>query len=85
MRRCFGAETDVVLFGSRVRDDARGGDIDLLVETDRSSHDWVSKKVSAIAEIQEAIGEQKIDVVVCARGGDDRLVVREALKNGVRL
>ena len=31
----FGADTTVPLFGSRVDDTQRGGDIELLIETDR--------------------------------------------------
>jgi predicted nucleotidyltransferase len=34
-RELLGADARVWLFGSRVRDDVRGGDIDLPVEADR--------------------------------------------------
>ncbi len=49
------------LFGSRVDDSARGGDIDLLVESETISF---SDKLSILAAIKARIGDQKIDLVI---------------------
>ena len=38
VREVFGVEANVKLFGSRINDDARSGDIDLLVELPPISH-----------------------------------------------
>jgi uncharacterized protein len=52
----------VLLFGSRVDDAKRGGDIDLLVLAN-TQPDWRLKwRISD--DIQQRIGEQKIDVVI---------------------
>lgn len=51
----------VYLFGSRSNDNARGGDLDLLVlsETIR-----ISERLDILAELHRKLGEQKIDLVV---------------------
>lgn len=65
----FGADAVVRLFGSRVRDDLRGGDIDLLVEVE------ASMATEALADrfrdrLFERIDEQKVDVVFAPRSGE---------------
>jgi predicted nucleotidyltransferase len=60
----FGAQAKVWLFGSRVDDSKRGGDIDLYVEMDTPIKDRILKACRMNAEIQTALGEQKIDIVV---------------------
>jgi len=62
-RKCFGMETKVFLFGSRVDDSLRGGDIDLFIHNDKSSQLNLETKVCFLAEIKTKIGDQKIDVV----------------------
>lgn len=51
----------VFLFGSRVDDMAKGGDIDLLVE---SQSIGFSEKIEILAAIKAIIGEQKIDLIL---------------------
>jgi len=62
----FGKSTEVFLFGSRVDDSKRGGDIDLYIvphsKDDRSN--LFSKKISFLTQLKSVIGEQKIDVLM---------------------
>ena len=61
----FGAEAVVRLFGSRTDDNQRGGDIDLLIETQQSDVDkLVRAELSMLADLQAQLGEQKIDVLL---------------------
>ena len=53
--------TDVYLFGSRVDDSKRGGDIDILIIGD-AERDYDKLRGIRI-ELNNRLGEQKIDVV----------------------
>lgn len=57
------------LFGSRTKDNLKGGDIDLLlIVPDKTSYQEVAlKKVSILIEIQNRIGEQKIDLTLATK------------------
>ena len=82
----FGENTRISLFGSRVDETKRGGDIDLLVVSNQPSGQAFRSKIKAICQIQMKIGEQKIDMVVTSDPENDtRLVVKEATKYGVVL
>ena len=61
----FGAEAHVWLFGSRVDDQAKGGDIDLYIEPSTSdAADLIAAKLQFLCDLHKKIGEQKIDVVL---------------------
>ncbi|MEA1917722.1 MAG: nucleotidyltransferase domain-containing protein [Campylobacterota bacterium] len=51
------------LFGSRIDDKKKGGDIDLYIETNSDDYSY-SKLLDFNASVQAEIGEQKIDIVV---------------------
>jgi len=51
------------LFGSRVDDTKKGGDIDLYIETKSSEYSY-SKLLDFNSSLQADIGEQKIDIIV---------------------
>jgi predicted nucleotidyltransferase len=60
----FGAEARVRLFGSRLDDSARGGDIDLLVEPGLPIAEPERKRLELVARLQIRMGDQPIDVLV---------------------
>lgn len=83
--QAFGADVGVWLFGSRADDHKKGGDIDLLVHPSMSAMDHVlMRKINMMIQIEQLIGEQKIDIVVEAPF-DTRPIVKIAHDTGVRL
>ena len=78
----------VLLFGSRVDDARRGGDIDLLVEPPTPVNALLAADLSRrlAARLYRLIGERRIDIVVAAASeADDRLIVREARRQAIEL
>ncbi len=61
----FEAGAVVHLFGSRVLDDRRGGDIDLLIETRMSDPARIARAHTRfLSSVYALLGEQKIDVLI---------------------
>jgi hypothetical protein len=61
----FLAKDSLWLFGSRVDLAKLGGDIDLYIETSMESMELaIKKKIDFIWDLEQIIGEQKIDVVL---------------------
>jgi predicted nucleotidyltransferase len=73
-------DASIYLFGSRADDDKRGGDIDLLIISDRLS---TADAGPVRWRLWELLGEQKIDIVIAK--DDSEPFVRIALKEGVPL
>ncbi len=75
-------EGEIYLFGSRVDDSQKGGDIDLyLVISDHS--ELFKKKITFLSKVKQDLGEQKIDVVF--NEDASRLIEQEARKWGIKL
>ena len=82
----FGQRATILLFGSRVDDNARGGDIDLYVEPEFDSPEAiVDARLKALAQLHERLGEQKIDLVIHRRNGPEQPIHRIARDTGVAL
>jgi len=75
-------EGSLYLFGSRVDDSLRGGDIDLFIEL-KDKSDLFEKKIKFLARLKRAIGDQRIDVVF--NEDDSRLVEQEVRKCAIML
>ena len=64
-QECFDASAVVRLFGSRVDDSKKGGDIDLFVQTSLvDPADISNAHTRFLAKLYAELGEQKIDVVI---------------------
>lgn len=82
----FGSDARVWLFGSRVDDAKRGGDIDLYVELPPGNADDMQRLESRFwVRLQRALGEQKIDIVTHLQGAPMRPIDQQARATGVRL
>ena len=84
----FPPGTRVLLFGSRLDDTKRGGDIDLLIEPPQplAPHELVERRTRFAARLYRLLEERRIDIVVTqGREPDERAVVRAAREHGLEL
>lgn len=75
----------VWLFGSRVHDDARGGDIDLLVELNEPVAEPAQLSAQLAARVSRSIYGRKVDVLVQAPNLLRLPIHAIALAEGIRL
>lgn len=73
-------QAEIYLYGSRTNDEARGGDIDLLVVSERID---LLAKLDILGEIHNRLGDRRIDLVVTA--DLTQPFMRMAHAEGVRL
>ncbi len=84
VREVFGAGATVRLFGSRVRDDLRGGDIDLLVEIEPGQAS-IANEQRLRDRVAPVVEDLSLDIVLHERGTPLRPIERIALRDGVLL
>jgi len=78
----FFGEGEIYLFGSRVDDNKKGGDIDLYLKVKNHSN-LFEKKIKFLSRVKRELGEQKIDIIF--NEDKNRLIEVEALKWGIKL
>lgn len=61
-----GAQARVRVFGSRLDDDARGGDLDLMLELPDPVDNPALIAASLSAKVSHAMHGRKVDVLLCA-------------------
>ncbi len=85
VRSVVGEESRIWLFGSRVDDSKRGGDIDLLIETETV----VSNRATVLCQLEGALvvqlGNRKIDVLLKDAHTADISIYHAARQTGVLL
>ena len=80
----FGPQAVVRLFGSRVDDCKKGGDIDLLVEVPPGRTTFLDECALLFA-LEERLGERKIDVLLVEPDRPRAAIERIAYRDGVVL
>lgn len=85
VRALFGPGATVSLFGSRTDDGARGGDIDLLVQTERVIPERRRKSLQLAARLQLRLGDQPIDIVLVDPETPIGAIQASAIRNGQKL
>jgi predicted nucleotidyltransferase len=80
-----GDNAKIILFGSRVDDQARGGDIDLLIDLPYLVEQpaWLMARISG--RISHRLGGQKIDVIIMAPNLKHLPIHDIAKESGIRL
>ena len=83
----FGPQARLFLFGSRLDDTRRGGDIDLYVAGfTRPVAEQLDAKLQFLVKAKERLGEQRIDIVFAAGSGESLTPIQQmAEKTGVQL
>ena len=79
----YGKNSEVWLFGSRVDDNKKGGDIDLFVETKENKN--LKDKLKFLVELKKKIGDQKIDLIIKTPKSNNYEIVTEIKNTGIRL
>lgn len=84
-RDVFSDNAKVFVFGSRVDDAKKGGDLDLYIipNLDISSENLYDKKIEFLSKLQLKLGEQKIDVILSK--DKNRSIEKEAVATGIEL
>ena len=80
-----GEQARVWLFGSRVRDDARGGDVDLMLELDEAVAEPAQLAARLAVRVSRAMDGRKVDVLVKAPNLLPLPIHAVALAEGIRL
>ncbi|MDN5935175.1 MAG: nucleotidyltransferase domain-containing protein [Nitrosospira sp.] len=83
--RTFGRDAIVRLFGSRTDDQARGGDIDIHIESSGTPAELLDRELKLQARLQRRLGERRIDIVVYGGQGSLRAIDTQARKTGIPL
>jgi uncharacterized protein len=62
--KVFGESATVMLFGSRIDDSRKGGDIDLFIACSDLNQLNLSLKIEFLVQIKSILGDRKIDVIL---------------------
>jgi len=80
----FGDDVHVFLFGSRTDPYKKGGDIDLLIRTQKEKM-HLKQKLLFLVDLKKQLGDQKIDVVFDKKEKSENMFLKTINKNKLQL
>lgn len=84
-QQVLGPHVQIILFGSRVNDQARGGDVDLLLEVPHTIDEPAVTSARIASRISRALGGRKVDVVLAAPNLAPQAIHQIARQTGISL
>lgn len=85
-KNIFGKDSTTLLFGSRIDDTKRGGDIDLYIRYKPTliNHNTYQLKIKFLVQLKRLIGDQKIDVLIDT-GNQTQSIFKTVTKVGIKI
>ncbi len=80
-----GNQAEIILFGSRVDDQQKGGDIDLLISLNSTIDHPAQLSVKISAQLERALQGRKIDILLAAPNLKSLAIHAIAKNKGIRL
>ncbi|MDD5579616.1 MAG: nucleotidyltransferase domain-containing protein [Methylobacter sp.] len=81
----LGEDSRVILFGSRTVDAKKGGDIDLLFETDQAAGNRAATIGTLYVSLIRKLGDRKIDILLKDAATPEAPVLAIARQTGIQL
>jgi predicted nucleotidyltransferase len=81
----LGVDVQVTLFGSRVHDDQKGGDVDLMVEVQQAIPEPALMAARLASRVSRSMHGRKVDVLLRAPNLLEQPIHSIAMQEGVRL
>ncbi|BBB23691.1 DNA polymerase beta domain-containing protein [Isorropodon fossajaponicum endosymbiont JTNG4] len=85
LKKHFNHQATVRLFDSRIDDNLKGGDIDLLLEFSEKTTHLTRKVLRFNTLLQKQLGVQKIDIITLEPNQIPNAIQQQALKTGIEL
>jgi predicted nucleotidyltransferase len=83
IKNIFGDSTKAYIFGSRAKANKKGGDVDILIESETAI--TLDQKLSFLARLELSGIQRKVDLLVVDPKTHLKQIHKDALKEGVRI
>jgi predicted nucleotidyltransferase len=84
-KQLLGSDVQITLFGSRVDDSGKGGDVDLMVEVTHPLNEPALISAQLASQVSRGLGGRKVDVVIKAPNLMPQAIHQIAQQTGVVL